>query len=129
MKKESEINDFRVAVSTKLHPSDFKQLNHVCSLGNKEKSAFIREAIIDKLRAGAVSDVAGNNLIEYDEKTDSFAWKIKLDNNQEKILLDNIAVEFLQDLHSNITFQLNKRNDHLGKTKKNSVAVPKKLMK
>lgn len=91
-------------------------------------SDFIRAAVLEKVESETISNVAGENLIEYSAIKDSFVWKIKTDTGEEKIILDNIPLEFLQDLNNKINFELKKREELLGKKNKKSVAVPKGLV-
>ena len=95
----------------------------------ENNSDFIRSATLEKLNASPISNIAGTNIIEYDSINDSFIWKIRLDDGQEKILLERLPLDFIQDLSKSINFEINKRNEVLGKNKKHSVAVPKRLMK
>jgi hypothetical protein len=92
-------------------------------------SDFIRLAVLEKIQSESMPNIAGNNLIEYDPSKDSFVWKIKIDDGHEKIVLDNITIEFIQDLNKQISFQLIKRDELLHKKQKKSVAVPKGLIK
>lgn len=92
-------------------------------------SDFIRFAVLEKIQSESIPNIAGNNIIEYDNLKDSFVWKIKTDEGNEKTIFNNIPIEFMQDLNKQINFELNKRNEILGKKKKHSVAVPKRLVK
>lgn len=126
---EHEKQEFRVAVSTKLQPDQFQLLNKICELNHKDKSVFIREAILEKLNSGRISNIAGTNFFDYNQERDSFAWKIKLDNGVERVVLESISLEFMQDLSELVDNQLKKREELLGKKKKSSVAIPRGLVK
>ena len=126
---EREKQEFRVAVSTKLQPDQFQLLNKICELNHKDKSVFIREAILEKLNSGRISNVAGTNFFDYNLERDSFVWKIKLDDGSERIVLESIPLEFMQNLYELIGNQLKNREELLGKKKKTSVAIPRGLVK
>ena len=126
---EREKQEFRVAVSTKLQPDQFQLLNKICELNHKDKSVFIREAILEKLNSGRISNVAGTNFFDYNLERDSFVWKIKLDDGSERIVLESIPLEFMQNLYELIGNQLKNREELLGKKKKTSVAIPRGLVR
>ena len=92
-------------------------------------SDFIRLAVLEKIQSESIPNIAGNNIIEYDNLKDSFVWKIKTEDGHEKLIFDNVPMEFMLDLNKQITFQLNKRNELLQKKNKKSVAIPKSLIK
>jgi hypothetical protein len=94
----------------------------------ENNSDFIRSATLEKLNSSPISNIAGKNIIEYNSINDSFVWKIRLDDGQEKIILENLSLDFIQNLANNINFQINKRNEFLGKKHKHSIAVPKRLV-
>jgi len=95
----------------------------------ENNSNFIRSATLEKLNSSPISNIAGTNIIEYDSLNNFFIWKIKLDDGQEKVILERLSLEFIRDLSSKINFEINKRNEILGKNKKSSVDVPKGLVK
>lgn len=95
----------------------------------ENNSDFIRSATLEKLNSSPISNIAGTNIIEYNPLNETFIWKIRLDDGQEKIILERLSLEFIQDLAKNINFEINKRNEFLDKKKKYSVAIPKELVK
>jgi hypothetical protein len=124
-----DTEDLKIAVSTKLKPEQHKKLADLCSFGDVSQSVFIRGAILEKLESPAVQNVAGKNKFEYVKENDSFDWVVELEDGSEKILVHNISKEFLDQLTSEANKALNDRNDLLGKKSKNSVAVPRRLLK
>lgn len=95
----------------------------------ENNSDFIRSATLEKLNSSPISNIAGTNVIEYDSLNDCFIWKVKLDDGQEKVILERLSLEFMEDMNKKISFELNKRNELLGKKKKGSIALPKGLVK
>src|SRR3989338_7255819 len=95
----------------------------------ENNSDFIRSATLDKLNSSPISNIAGTNIIEYDSLNDSFIWKIRLDDGQERIILERLSLDFMKNLSGSMSFEINKRNEILGKKKKHSVAVLKGLIK
>ena len=104
-------------------------LKKICVLNKTQVSTFIRDAIFSKMNEGAISHVAGNNEINYNPEKDSFVWKIKLEDGNETEILDNVSLEFMKDLEKQISFQIKKREELLGKKNKKAVAVPKRLLR
>lgn len=95
----------------------------------KNVSDFIRAATFEKARSEGLSHFAGKNKISYVPEKDTFKWSVELDEGGEFNVLDYLSLDFIQDLREQITFQLNKRNELLGKKKKSSVAIPRGLVK
>ena len=116
-------------VAAKLELRDFHRLTATCKLNKVKLSEFIREAILSKLNEGAISNIAGNNEITYNPEKDTFVWKVRLDNIEEAEIMSGISVEFVEDLSEQLKFQLKKREELLGKKNKNSIAIPKRLLK
>jgi len=92
-------------------------------------SDFIRAATLEKINSEAISNVAGKNKIHYNPENDTFDWKIQLDEGNEVEVLSSLSTEFIQNLCSGIRFELNKREELLKKKRKDSVAIPKRLVK
>jgi hypothetical protein len=115
--------------TVKLEAEDDLRLKNLCRIRGVDVSTFIREAVTDKMNSSHISNIAGKNRMEYVPEKDSFVWKIELDNGEESTIIDNISVEFLNDLCSIINLKLNDRDKLLEKKKKGSVSVPRRLIK
>ena len=115
--------------TVKLEKEDNDRLMKVCGLNNASISTFMRTAILEKLNSGVISNVAGKNKIQYDPATDSFSWVVQLDDGKEVEVLRSLSVDFLQNLTSGIEFELRKRDELVRKKQKDSVAIPKGLVK
>lgn len=114
--------------TVKLDKDEDFMLQQHCSMLGFDVSTFIREAIHEKISSGIVSSVAGQNIIDYNLKRDNFIWKVKLDDGEEKSILEDISVEFLQDLSGKIKLKLKERDELIGRKKKRSVAVPRRMV-
>jgi len=115
--------------TVKLEKEQNDRLEKICQLNNTQVSTFVRDAILEKLNSGAVSNIAGQNKIHYDSSTDTFTWTIELDNSEKIEILRNLSAEFIQSFFNNIQFELHKRDEILKKKQKGSVAIPKSLVK
>jgi hypothetical protein len=105
------------------------QLKHASGrFGFDSTSEFIREAVKEKLSAGTVAHAAGKNKIEYNPKKDNFTWKVVQDNGQEKTIMEDVSADFIINLSAELKFGLDKRRELLGKTSKDSVPVPRRLL-
>ena len=116
--------------TVKLEKEDDDRLKKVCTLNNVQVSTFMREAILDKLNSGAISNIAGKNKINYNPDNDSFDWIVALDDGREIEVLRNLSHEFITDLFKDIQFEISKRDELLKKKKKQSIEhhpfLPKK---
>ena len=126
MKRE----EYKIPVTTKLKPEQAEELKNTCNFGGVAQSAFVREAIVEKLHASPISTVSGANLILYDGKTNSFTWKLRTDNGAEKTVVQDIPKEYLDDLTEKRKLAMHDRNSlvHKGKNE-DSVAVPRRLVR
>lgn len=115
--------------TVKLEKEQNDRLEKICQLNNTQVSTFVRDAILEKLNSGAVSNIAGQNKIHYNSSNDTFTWIVKLDDEKEIEVLRNLSGEFIQDFFNNMQFEINKRTELLKKKQKNSVAVPKSLIR
>ncbi|MEM4153003.1 MAG: hypothetical protein QXK80_02730 [Candidatus Pacearchaeota archaeon] len=115
--------------TVKLDETEDLQLQKHCGKLGIDVSTFIRKAINEKINFGHVSNIAGQNIIEFDSKEDKFLWKIKLDNGEEKTILEDLSPEFMQDLFNKIQLKLKERDDLLQRKNKKSVPVPRRLMR
>lgn len=121
--------NYNVPRTIKLDSEEDFNLQRHCEKLGVDVSSFIREAINERLNSGHISNIAGQNILEFNQKSDSFVWKVKLDNSEEKIILDNIPTEFLEDLDNKIKLKLHERNQLLQKTSKKSIPVPRRLVR
>lgn len=121
--------EYSIAVTAKLTPAQADALKNFCNFGGIPQSELIREAILEKLHSMHIPNVAGSNVIEFDLRKDSFLWKVKLDRGEEKVVLSDISVDFIEDLLDNIKRSLQDRNKIIGKSKQTSVTVPGRLIK
>ncbi|MEM3405474.1 MAG: hypothetical protein QW117_00660 [Candidatus Pacearchaeota archaeon] len=115
--------------TVKLDKTEDLQLQDYCDKLGVDVSTFIREAINEKINSGNISNIAGQNIIDFDSKEDKFIWKIKLDNGEEKTILEDLSPEFMEDLFNKIHLKLKERDDLLQRKNKKSVPVPRRLVR
>jgi hypothetical protein len=68
-------------------------------------------------------------MIKYDRKKDSFTWYVDLDNKKQIVIVNHIPPEYLIDLGSSISSVLASRNELQQRNRKDSVAIPKTILK
>lgn len=120
--------EYKIPVAAKLRPGQAKKLADRCTFRGISQSSFIRQAILDKLESPAIPNIAGQNVIEYDPKTNTFLWKIKTDEGNEKIIVENISKDFLENLLKEVKSRLKDMEELINKKNKNSVAIPRRLL-
>ncbi|MFH1311431.1 MAG: hypothetical protein ABIH65_03440 [Nanoarchaeota archaeon] len=118
-----------VSMSTRLPSVDAVKLKFHCKRNGVSPSEFIRDIVHEKMNESPISHLAGSNKIEYDLQKDSFVWKVVGDDGQNYEIMKNIGIELLEDLSREIKFQINKRRDLIGKKSKESVTIPRRLVK
>jgi hypothetical protein len=123
--------EFKIPVAAKLKPEQSRKLADTCIFGGVSQSTFIREAIMEKLENPnlTISNIAGVNAFEYDPKKDCFIWKVKVDQDGEKVIIKDISPEFLEQLQREILLKLKDRDNTLNRKNKKSVPVPRRLVR
>jgi len=111
------------AVSTKLPSNEFTLFRQFCEKKGVTPASLIRDLILRELKITIPHTIAGKNKINYDKKSDSFAWSIELDDGKQVDVIKNISPSFIEDLHEIIKIGLKERNAFIHKTK-DSVSVP-----
>jgi hypothetical protein len=117
------------SVSSKLSRDEVTQLRAYCERKGKTTSSFIREIILRELEIPMPSSVAGKNRIDYDREIDRFIWAVDLDSEEDFTVLENVSVDFLEDLKDVISRAIDERAALIGKKNENSVAVPSRFLR
>ncbi|MFA5108512.1 MAG: hypothetical protein WC492_03205 [Candidatus Micrarchaeia archaeon] len=120
--------DTHKSMATKLPIKEYTWILDYCNRKKITPSALIKELLLEEI-GPSPSHVAGRNLISYDKKKDSFVWSVELDNGKKAVAAENLSAEFLKDLNHGISDALVSREEMIGRKKKGSVAVPKRLIR
>lgn len=120
--------DYRT-VSTRLSVDEFTLVNDYCKRKNTNPSALIKELLSEEITPSIPAHVAGKNILEYDKKKDSFSWYIELDSGERINALKNISPEYVKELYDVLKATLTSRDELQGKKRKDSIPVPRKLIR
>ncbi len=120
--------EFRT-VSTRLAVNEFTLVSDYCKRKGTNLSALIKELLFEEIEPSLPSHVAGKNIIEYDKKKDIFTWSIELDTGTKSLVLKNIPHDYIENLNAALADALIFRNELQTKKRKNSVSVPKRLLR
>ncbi|MDR3062833.1 MAG: hypothetical protein LBU40_01675 [Methanobrevibacter sp.] len=116
-------------ISAKLPRDEITLFKNYCEKEDISPSAMIRK-LIKKEIDNPISDyIAGKNIIKYNKRNDKFQWSIELDNAERFNILDEIKIDFLNDLNKQINNALINRQLSLKKKRKDSVAINRKFLK
>jgi hypothetical protein len=121
------MNDDRV-VSAKLSREEFNNFKSLCERKGQSFNILIKKLINREITAPFKEHKSGENILKYDARGDHFSWIIKLDEGRDVEILENLSFEFVNDLKEKINLVEKEREAYLGKTKKESVRVPGKLV-
>ena len=116
-------------VSAKLTRSEFSEFKDYCDRKGVKVSPQLKQMIKQELESPIAANVAGRNIFEYKPANDSFSWKIILDKDMTSYIEDNISHEFLKRLKESVDAAIDERDIFLQKKKKDSVAIPSRLIK
>jgi hypothetical protein len=116
-------------ISTKLPNDEHTLFKSFCEKKGVSPASLMRDLILREMKIPLPHQVAGNNNITYDKKTDKFNWSVKLDSGEEIEVLNGISPDYIQDLMKKIEIVENERNSFLRKRKGNSVSVPNGIVR
>lgn len=115
-------------MATKLPIRDFTWIQDYCKRKGIRPSNLIKQLLLEEIGPSA-SHVAGKNSIAYDKKKGVFNWLVELDDGSKSVVAENVPLEFLEDLNRSINSALISRDEQIGRKKKESIPMPKKLMR
>jgi len=122
------MNDDRV-VSAKLSREEFNNFKSLCERKGQSFNFLIKKLINREITAPFKEHRSGENILKYNTNADNFSWIIRLDKEEDVEILENLSFEFVNDLKEKINQAEKERDAYLGKTKKESVRVPGKLVR
>lgn len=122
------MNDDRV-VSAKLSREEFNNFKSLCERKGRSFNTLLKELINREITAPFKEHRSGENVLKYNKVGDDFSWIIRLDDGDDVEILENLSFEFVNDLKEKINQVEKERKEYLGKTKKESVRVPGKLVR
>ena len=122
------MNDDRV-VSAKLSREEFNNFKSLCERKGQSFNILLKELINREITAPFKEHRSGENVLRYNLKSDDFSWIIRLDKGDDIEILENLPFEFVDDLKEKINLAEKEREEYIGKTKKESVSVPGKLVR
>ena len=115
-------------MATKLPIREYTWVLDYCNRRKITPSALIKELLLDEI-GPSPSHLAGRNIISYDKKKDSFVWSVELDDGEKVVVMENLSVDFLNDLNHGIPDALVSREEIIKRGRKGSVAVTKKMVR
>lgn len=124
---EEKTYDFRT-VSARLPQNEVSRFIDYCEKKGVSQSQQIREMIKEKVEKPVPVNVAGKNVFLYNKASDSFTWRIILDDGNKRDVVEELAPEFLKELNSKISEGIEERKTYLRKDKEDSVPIPNRMV-
>lgn len=115
-------------VLAKLPREEFTQLQHYCELNGETINSILRKIIVAEINHPRSIKLAGRSIIEYDKNKDNFSWRISLDTNTSITVDENLSADTVEQLYETLQNAIQFRNSSIKKKKKDSVAIPTKLL-
>lgn len=109
---------------TKVEPTVADLFTEKCKLEDKTINKKLGEMIEKENNKTGKPFLSGKNKIKYNSSSNSFNWYAELDNGEKISLLNNLSVDFLENLKLEIERAQRDRNDWLGLKKNDSVEIP-----
>ena len=117
------------SVSAKLPSNELTMFKSFCEKKGVTPASLIREMILKELELPIPHTIAGNNKIIYDKETDTFSWRIELDNGEVFEILKRVSPSFIEDLLDILTIGINERCVFIRKKKKGSIPIPSDILR
>ncbi|MDO8508187.1 MAG: hypothetical protein Q7S27_00720 [Nanoarchaeota archaeon] len=106
-----------------------REFEDICKIEDKTVNAKLRELIeISTSEHNKRYFLAGKNKIEYDKTNDKFVWIVELDDGKQIEVLDNLSIDFLNNIKEEISKASIERQNWIGSRKIGSVSMPNSLM-
>lgn len=115
-------SEFR-SVSAKMPVEEITQFKAFCEKKGVSPSALLRQIALKEMGITIPAKTAGNNIIEYEKKTDTFSWSIITDDETIYRLGAGISAEYIEELFKKLRLAIEERNSSIGKHKDDSVPV------
>ena len=106
-----------------------REFENVCKIEDKTVNAKLRELI-----ESSTSEhdkryfLAGKNKIEYDKTKDRFVWLVELDDGKQIGVLNNLSIDFLNNIKEEISKTTIERQNWIGGRKIGSISIPNNLI-
>ncbi|MDR1819721.1 MAG: hypothetical protein LBR15_05675, partial [Methanobrevibacter sp.] len=117
------------SISAKLPRDEITLFRDYCKRKDVTPSAMIRELILRELEVPIPNYQAGKNHIKYNRKNDNFLWSVDLDTDEKANILEEVNIEFLEDLNNQINNVIKERNIFINKSGLESIPIPIKFLK
>jgi hypothetical protein len=115
-------------LSVKLTSGEITNFKRVCDLESKNYNSKLKE-LINESSKDIQNFISGKNKIEYNKLNNTFLWNILTDENEEITILNDLQIDFLNNIQEEINKALNERNEWVKQSKKESIIIPKKLIR
>ncbi len=115
-------------LSVKLTSGEITDFKVLCDKEGKNFNSKIRE-LINESTKNIQSFISGKNKLEYNKLNNTFIWKILNDDETETTILDNLQIDFINNLQSELNQAINERNDWVKQSNKDSIIIPKKMIR
>lgn len=116
-------------VLAKLPREEFTQFQRYCELNGETINSALKKIILAEIERPRSIRLAGKNIIEYNKNKDNFSWRISLDDNSITAVDENLSVDTVEHLYISLQKAIELRNSNIKKRKKDSIALPTKLMR
>ncbi len=100
----------------------------LCKNEKKNINSKLKELIDSSLMGNKRYFFAGKNKIRYNKTNNNFLWVVQLDSGEEIEILNNLSLDFLKNLKSEIDYSMQERNDWIHQKNPNSVEIPDELI-
>ncbi len=116
-------------ISTKLSREEFTRLQYHCKSNGETINSFLKKIILTEIDNPQPDKISGKNKFEYNIQKDNFNWQVIFDDETIINIDKNLPVSTVEQLLESLKDVIDKRNTIIKKSIKNSVPIPRKLMR
>ncbi len=128
MKEPTRVQENKV-VMTKLPREEFTRFQKYCEQKKETINAALRRIVMAEVDIPSKEFLSGKNVFLYNQNKDNFTWRIVLDDGSKVDVAKDLSAEYVEQLHDVLSKAVEERNAYVQKAKKESVAVPRKIMR
>ena len=116
-------------ISTKLSREEYTRLQYHCKTNDEAINSFLKRVALAEVDNPEPIKIAGKSVFEYNRESDSFSWKVVLDDNSKLNIDDNLPAETTAQFLESLMDAVTKRKSVIKKSRTDSVSIPNNLMR
>jgi hypothetical protein len=128
-KQKKDVSQGNKVVLSKIPREEFSKFQRYCEVNGESINSAIKRMIMAEIANPSSLNVAGKNVFLYNKNTDTFTWRVTLDDGSMQEVASDISPSFVEQLYRSISKANEERDSYIKKENKESVPVPTRILK